>query len=266
MKMYSLIAYLFTILLIKTKSESKTNKSEIENLIDKRNKINSNVTISEVYIDKIDKENNLNTSNISIILNTSNISTTISNSNKTSENISEAIKINTSNISVISNSNKTSENISEAIKTDNKIEDSDNNIIQSSEKGFDENDYGTIPEEQSAEKYEESDIGTIPEEQSAEKFEESDIGTIPEEQSAEKYESSSQNNNYYKSEDEIAKKAFIVTLIILVAFIIGFIYNLIKCYSKSPSQTRRELEDNYYSRELQMTSTIQDDSVLDLAN
>ena len=121
-------------------------------------------------------------------------------------------------------------------------------------------------------KEDEEDVGTIPEDQSSEdrhkyKKDEEEVGTIPEDQSSEdKHKNNSIQldtiDDDYEAEDNLAKNAFLFVLMILVIFIFAFIYNLIKCYSKSESN-RPSKEDNY-SRELQHSSA--DDTVLDLAS
>jgi hypothetical protein len=121
-------------------------------------------------------------------------------------------------------------------------------------------------------KEDEEEVGTIPEEQSSEDHikkeeKEEEVGTIPEVQSSEDH---NKNNDLQldnidednEAEDNLAKNAFLFILMILVIFIFAFIYNLIKCYSK-PEPTKQLKEDNY-SRELHNTSV--DDTVLDLAS
>lgn len=80
-------------------------------------------------------------------------------------------------------------------------------------------------------------------------------------------EHSQENNIKVIGEDEdddnLARNAFIITLIFLVAFIFAFIYNLIKCYVKH-NQNSQLLNAQFYSRELEMSSSINDDTVLDL--
>ena len=70
-------------------------------------------------------------------------------------------------------------------------------------------------------------------------------------------------HHQYKDEDQMAKKAFYVTVIFLSIFIILFVYNLIRCYTRSP-QVDRPVDSKGYSRELQQTA-VEDDSVLDLS-
>lgn len=118
---------------------------------------------------------------------------------------------------------------------------------------------------------EEEEVGTIPEDQSSEerhiyKKDEEEVGTIPEDQSSEdKHKNNLQLDNIdddYEAEDNLAKNAFLFVLMILVIFIFAFIYNLIKCYSKSESS--KPTKEDHYSRELQHSSV--DDTVLDLAS
>lgn len=67
------------------------------------------------------------------------------------------------------------------------------------------------------------------------------------------------------SEKDFAKTIFKITLVFLIGFIVIFVYNLIKCYSKLPSGDNNT-NTQHYSRELQNTMSYNDDSVLDLSN
>ena len=69
-------------------------------------------------------------------------------------------------------------------------------------------------------------------------------------------------HHQYKEEDQMVKKAFYITVIFLSIFIILFVYNLIRCYTRSP-QEERTVDTKGYSRELQQTA-FEDDAVLDL--
>jgi hypothetical protein len=62
----------------------------------------------------------------------------------------------------------------------------------------------------------------------------------------------------------MAEKAFYLTVMFLTIFIILFIYNLIKCYSRA-QPIEKPVDTRGYSRELQNTA-IEDDAVLDLSS
>jgi hypothetical protein len=58
----------------------------------------------------------------------------------------------------------------------------------------------------------------------------------------------------------MAERAFYLTVIFITVFIFLFIYNLIRCYNRSPSNDR-PIESKGYSRELQNTSAVEDDAL-----
>jgi hypothetical protein len=62
----------------------------------------------------------------------------------------------------------------------------------------------------------------------------------------------------------MAKKAFYITVTFLSIFIILFVYNLIRCYTRSPPADK-PIDSRGYSRELQNTTAIEDDAVIDLS-
>lgn len=67
-----------------------------------------------------------------------------------------------------------------------------------------------------------------------------------------------------KKEDQLGWNAFVLTTICLTIFIILFIYNIIRCYTRSPAVTDKNTDVKSYSRELQTSSAVDDDSILDL--
>lgn len=79
-------------------------------------------------------------------------------------------------------------------------------------------------------------------------------------------------NEEYEEEDQVAKYAFFIILVILLIFMGAFVYNLVKCYLKAPNKedfgesennTNTNNVNNLYSREL---GNINDDSIIDLSN
>jgi len=62
----------------------------------------------------------------------------------------------------------------------------------------------------------------------------------------------------------MAEKAFYITVFFLTIFIVLFIYNLIKCYTRVPVN-EKPINVREYSKELQNTA-IEDDTVLDLSS
>ncbi len=72
------------------------------------------------------------------------------------------------------------------------------------------------------------------------------------------------SHHQYQAEDQMAKKAFYITVSFLTVFILLFIYNLIRCYTKGP-QIERPVDSRGYSRELQNSTAVEDDAVLDLS-
>lgn len=67
----------------------------------------------------------------------------------------------------------------------------------------------------------------------------------------------------FKDEDQMAKRAFYITVSFLTIFILLFVYNLIRCYTRSPQVEKHDSRG--YSRELQSNSAVEDDAVLDLS-
>jgi hypothetical protein len=80
-----------------------------------------------------------------------------------------------------------------------------------------------------------------------------------------KYILINRDHHEYKQEDEMALNAFYLTVIFLTVFIILFIYNVIRCYTRSPPN-EKPVDSRGYSRELQHhTTAVEDDAVLDLS-
>jgi len=74
------------------------------------------------------------------------------------------------------------------------------------------------------------------------------------------------NTNEFESVDSLAQNAFYLTIIFLSIFVCLFIYNIVRCYTRSSNNPpERPAEQKNYSRELQH-STNPEDTTLDLAS
>jgi len=175
-----------------------------------------------------------------------------SNTSETENNIVE-------NNENTKNTQENVENTSTEVSNDLSYEYINSSSVQNNE---DEEDVGEIPTDKSDVKLndDEEDVGEIPTDKSDVKLNDE----ASPEGSGENPDKEKKEITYddYDPEDNIAKYAFLLILCFLVVFLLLFIYNLLKCYYKSPNnQGRREYENESYSREL---GHINDDSVLDL--
>ena len=119
---------------------------------------------------------------------------------------------------------------------------------------------------------EEEDLGEIPSDQSNVKFTDNE-NEAPDASGSKDIQKRGKNNlakmstSYnedYDNEDSVARYAFTLILVILLVFMILFVYNLLKCYWKAPSQKNVEMtRSSHYNREV---GNIHDDTVLDLGH
>jgi len=73
-------------------------------------------------------------------------------------------------------------------------------------------------------------------------------------------------NNEFEVEDSLARNAFYLTIIFLSIFVCLFIYNIVRCYTRSTvSPSERSSQQGQYSKDLQH-STNPEDTTLDLTS
>ena len=81
------------------------------------------------------------------------------------------------------------------------------------------------------------------------------------------HDQEAKQNNEFEAEDSLARNAFYLTIIFLTVFVCLFIYNIIRCYTRSivlnPSD--RPPQKNFYSKDLQ-NITNPEDTTLDITS